>query len=127
MKRRFLITIDADTAKHCTAKWLREAIEDGLCLVEGETVTIESGTKIDAKYRNLKHYLQELSAAVSLTVHHIDKRFRRDKDIPYKASGDLARISNGLDLQNDIARRYALNLSITAEGKKKFVEKLLKK
>ena len=90
-------------------------------------MTDQEEKKLKRELRETKKYLKELSAVVSLTLHYIDTRFTKDQTVPRKASGDLAKIANLLDLNNDIVRRYALDLSITEEGKERFIKKLLSK
>ncbi len=74
--------------------------------------------------RKMRKALRELSDSVLWYLHWMDKSIGPDKTIPHDVSAKLGKAAAFLDRQNDGARRFALDLPITAEGKRKAAEKL---
>lgn len=56
--------------------------------------------------RNLKKHLRDLTATVKICLEHLDAEMAKPSSP--ERGGKIARISNALNLQNDIARRFGL-------------------
>lgn len=74
--------------------------------------------------RRLKRALRELSDTVLLFLHSMDSEIGPDKTIPRDVSTKLGRACTFLDMQNDRARRFSLNLPITAAAKQRAASEL---
>lgn len=56
--------------------------------------------------RELRKHLRDLTATVKICLEHLDAEMAKPSSP--ERGGKIARISNALNLQNDIARRFGL-------------------
>lgn len=76
--------------------------------------------------RKLKKDLQQLSDAVLVYLHQVDSLIANDKTIPFRAGSNLAKLSNWLEMNNDMIRRFSLSLDEDSLKKDKTAKKLMR-
>jgi hypothetical protein len=108
-----------------SAEAVRAMLDRAKAEETAEAARLARQAKDAAEARKLRKALRDLSDAVLLHLHALDTTVGMDKSIPRNVSAQLGRVATQLDVANDVARRFALDASITADGKAKAVQKLL--
>ena len=61
-----------------------------------------------------------------LYLHQLDHIIGKDKTIPREAGANLAKLSNWLEMKNDMTRRFSLELDEGSVEKSRAVKKLMR-
>lgn len=96
-------------------------------MTDQKTLDASCASRLSGKLeRKLKKDLQQLSNAVLVYLHQVDNLIANDKTIPFRAGSNLAKLSNWLEMNNDMTRRFSLNLDEDSAKKEKAAKKLMR-
>jgi len=84
-------------------------------------------TEDQKEIRRLKKHLQDLTDSVLLYIAAVDAEVGPDETILSGQSKRLAQLTNALEIQNDRARYFGLNVDHRKDDKGKVIKKLLKR